>query len=286
MRDAASLLTPSDRSTLESAVGRYPFDVRVLTSTDYADQPSFSRYVGAQVSEPNMVVVGIDPIHHHTQVHFGTGSRVAEGQWSSIERAGNADFKQTHWALGVVAILDQAAAATSGATPGSGSSSGSAPWIVGGVGLVLFCIALAVFAVVVFVALRWFTSSSGNSGYGGGYGPGPGYGPGYGGPGYGGPGYGPGYGGPGYGNSGIGPVGGGIIGAGVGGVVGYELGKMEGEEEERRRRASFDPGPSDGGGGGGSFDAGGGGSSWDTGGGDSGGGGGGGDSGGGGGSDW
>jgi hypothetical protein len=275
VRDSASLLTPADRHAIESAAERYPFDVRVLTTTDYADQPSFSRYVGAQVSAPDMVVVGIDPAHHHTQVHFGTGSRVDRSQWSSIERAGNPEFREGRWAAGVIAILDAASAATAGAPVGR-QSSGSAGWIIGAVVVV----AMGLFAIVVVALLvRWAMRSAG-SGYAN---PGPGYG--YG-PGYGGPGYGP---GPGYGGGqGIGPVGGGIIGAGLGGVAGYELGKLEGEREEReRRREEYDPGPSDSGdsGGGGSFDAGGGGSSWDSGG-DGGGGGGGGDSGGGGGSDW
>jgi hypothetical protein len=71
VRDSATALSAADRSQIESAVARYPFDVHVLTSTQYADQTAFSRYVHGQVNEPNVVVVGIDPVHHHTQVHFG-----------------------------------------------------------------------------------------------------------------------------------------------------------------------------------------------------------------------
>ena len=302
VRDTASVLSSDDRSQIESAVGRYPFDVRVLTSTTYADQAGFSRYVGSQVNAPNEVVVGIDPVHHHTQVHFGTGSRIAQSDWVAIERAGNSQFHDSRWAAGVIAILDQASiAAGSGASSspsGSSSSSGGHGWAIGGVLMLLFVIAIPVIIIIAIVSvIRRFTGGSSGPSYGGpGYG---GNGPGYGG---GGPGYngGPGYGGggPGYGGGGgMGPVGGGLIGAGLGGVAGYELGKMEGERENRHESGGggfFDSGSSNNDSGGSSnYDAGGGGSSWDSGGGggDSGGGGddsggGGGDSGGGGGSDW
>ncbi len=274
VRDSASLLTASDRSQIEAAASRYPFDVRVLTTSQYPDQAAFSRYVHAQVNEANEVVVGIDPVNHHTQVHFGTGSRVASSQWGTIERAGNGDFKASRWATGVIAILDQAAAAAGGSPAATPSTSSSSGFAAGGI-----IVLLLIFILLIVMVIRRLTGGS-RPGYGGaGYG-----GAGYGGPGYGGPG--PGYGGPGYGGGGMGPVGGGLIGAGLGGVAGYELGKMEGEREAGRDDAGggiFDGGSSNDGGGGGSFDAGGGGSSWD-GGGDSGGGGG--DSGGGGGSDW
>ncbi len=277
VHDSAGLLTGSDRRAIESAAARCPFDVRVLTSTDYADQGAFSRYVGAQVSEPNMIVVGVDPAHHHTQVHFGTGTRVAESQWSNIERAGNVDFRSARWAPGVAAILDAASGAATdmASVPARRSPGSGGGWPIG----VVLLLVLGV-VVAVGLAIRRAMSSGGPS-----YGPGPGgyggYGPGY--PG-GGQGYAP---GPGYGGGGgIGAVGGGLIGAGVGGLAGYELGKLEGENEERererpRRDEYVDPGASEGGDDG-SFDAGGGGSSWDDGGGgDTGGGG-----DGGGGSDW
>jgi hypothetical protein len=291
VKDTAAVLSSADRSQIQAAVARYPFDVRVLTSSAYADQAGFSRYVGAQVNEANEVVVGFDPVHHHTQVHFGTGSHVAQSSWGGIERAGNNDFRDSRWGAGVVAVLDQASAAVtmSGAAPPDTSSSSGSFFGFGSLIALLIVVALPIIGIMVIVAIARRLMGGPRVGYGG---------PGYGGPGYGGPGYGgggPGYGGPGYGGGGgMGPVGGGLIGAGLGGVAGYELGKMEGERER-----GGDNGGGFGGGssndGGGSFDAGGGGSSWDGGGGgDSGGGGdfggGGGDSGGGdsggGGSDW
>ncbi len=281
VRDTAAILTVADRTQLEAAAARAPFDVRVLTSSAYADQAGFSRYVGGQVNEANEVVVGVDPVHHHTQVHFGTGSRIAPSEWTAIERAGNGAFRDARWAPGIVAILDQATTAVgTGPTTAAPASSGSG-LAIGGIVVLLLVIAVPVLLILAVVAFirRATRGSLGGPGYAG---------PGYGGPGYGGPG--PGYGG-GYGQGGMGPVGGGLIGAGLGGVAGYELGKMEGEREAGRGEGGgggfFDSGSSTNDSGGSSFDAGGGGSSWDSGGGggDSGGGGGG-DSGGGGGSDW
>ena len=180
VRDTAGMLSSGDRNQIESVVSRYPFDVRLLTSSAYADQGAFSRYVGSQVNEANEVVIGLDPVHHHTQVHFGTGSHIASSSWPAIERAGNSSFHDGRWGAGVIAILDQAAGSvgTGGATSASPVSSKSSSGM-GGILLVLFVIAIPVIGIMVVVAvIRRFTR-------------GPGYGsPGYGGPGYGGPGYG------------------------------------------------------------------------------------------------
>lgn len=276
LRDSAKILTNSDRSELEAVAGRAPFDVRVLTSTAYADQGAFSRYVGGQVNEANEIVIGIDPEHHHTQVHFGTGSHVARSDWAQIERAGNSAFRDTHWAAGVSSIIGQASSAVRPGVPGEAgrtAESGHGGWLAGGLMGLFFAVGVPILALFLLISLlrRLFGGRAapvyGGSGYGG---------PGYGGPGYGGPGYGGGY----PGGGGMGPVGGGLIGAGLGGLAGYELGKMEGEREAHsgeRHHGGFDnDSRADE-----SFDAGGGGSSWD-----SGDGGGGGSDSGGGGSDW
>jgi hypothetical protein len=279
LQDTASLFTSADRSQIQAAVARYPFDARVLTTSAYPDQQAFSRFIGGQVNEANEVVIGIDPVHHHTQVHFGTGSHVASGQWTSIERAGNGSFHGGQWAAGVIDILDLASSAvTTSGTSATPASSGGHAFAFGGLVFLFFIIAVPILFIMMVVGLiRRMTRGSfsgpsyGSPGYGGG---GPGYGGG--GPGYGGPGY-----GGGYQQGGMGPVGGGLIGAGLGGVAGYELGKAAGERENNKGGGGgfFDSGSSGGGSGGSSFDAGGGGSSWDS-------GGGGGDSGGGGGSDF
>jgi hypothetical protein len=281
VRDEAQVFTPGDTEQLRAIVAKAPFDARLVTTTSYADQPGFSRFVGTLVSEPNMVVLGIDPTHHHVQVHFGTGSHIPQASWPAIERAGNDAFKRAAWEEGGADIFRAAATAVStggGAAAPVTSPAGDSGGSLLGMGLIVMLVIgvifVAIVAAVLFAIFRRRSPGYGSVGYGGGapY------------PGGGGPYYGPG------GTRGaMGPLGGGLIGAGLGGVAGYELGKMEGEREQR----GYDQGGFGAGGGGsstsgnGSFDAGGGGSSWDDsgssgGGGSDFGGGGGGDSGGGG----
>ncbi len=261
LRDEARVFSPGDADELRGVVAHAPYDARLVTTTAYADQASFSRFVGTLVSEPDMVVVGIDPVHHHVQVHFGTGSHIPQAAWPGIERAGNDDFRRGAWEQGSADIFRAASSAAAQA----GFSGTTSPAQASGVSwtgpLLLLLLVGGVIVAVVLFARRRSPGYVDPGGYGAGpYAGGPGPYPG------GGPYYGAGM--P-PGGGGIGPVGGGVIGAGLGGVVGYELGKMEGEREERARDRGnvgvFDnSGTTDyGGGGGGSFDAGGGGSSWD-----------------------
>jgi hypothetical protein len=252
VRDEGRVLSSEDVNRLRSVVAAAPFDARFVVTSEYPDAQDLSRYVASLVAEPNMVAVGLDPQHHHVQVHFGTGSRVARSAWPAIERAGNDAFRKGDWAGGASAIFREAGAAVGGsgeAVPVAGGS----PSLIGPGLLILIVVA----AIGVAGYFAWKRSTA--------YGP-PGR-PGYGPPPYGGPGYpmGPPQGG------GMGPLGGGLIGAGLGGLAGYELGRMEGEREGRGRDLGSNEGQGSGGGvdndGGGNFDEGGGGSSWDDGGG-------------------
>lgn len=268
IRDEAHVLAPGDADRLRSQVASAPFDARLVFTSDYAEATDLSRFVGSLVDEPNMVVVGVDPRHRHVQVHFGIGSGIARSERPAIETAGTGDFRNGDWAGGAGAIFRTAAQSVTGGSsaqpqgtraPSSGFGSPLAWLLLVGGGI---------------AALAWFARRQ--AGYGamsrppyGGYGAGPG--------GYGAGPYGGGYGPP---SGGMGPVGGGIIGAGLGGLAGYELGKLEGEraERDRERIIEDDRGVPDNnyddGGGGSSWDDGGGGSGWgDGGGGDSGGGG-------------
>jgi hypothetical protein len=270
LRDEAHVFSPGDADELRATIARSPFDARLVTTTAYADQPSFSRYVGSLVSEPDMVVVGIDPTHRHVQVHFGTGSHIPQAAWPGIERAGNDAFHRGAWEEGSAAIFRAAASSvtsTGGSTSPAASPSSQGTSFLGP--LMLLLIVGGVIAVIVLFARRRAQYYQGGPGtYGGGPYPG-GPGPYQGGGPYYGPGAPPG--------GGMGALGGGLIGAGLGGLAGYELGKMEGEREERTREqggfGSFDAGDSSSSSNDGSYDAGGGGSSWDGGGGDGGGGG-------------
>jgi uncharacterized membrane protein YgcG len=263
VRDEAHTLSAGDIQRLRSIVGGTPFDARLVVTTEYPQAQDLSRLVGSLVTEPDMVVAGLDPEHRHVQVHFGNGSHIPRGAWPAIEAAGNDAFRHGDWAGGAAAIFRAASGAVTSAPDDGRSTEVARPSLFGPV-LLLVIVAGAIGIAVHFARRRAMYGSYGAQGYG----PGP-YPPG---------GYPPGYpmGPP---QGGMGPVGGGLIGAGLGGLAGYELGKLEGEREGRDR----DPGV---GGGGASapddnFDAGGGGSSWDDGGGGGGFDGGGGDSGGG-----
>jgi hypothetical protein len=255
VRDDAHALSAEDISRLKHVVDSEPFDARLLVTGESTSQEDLSRVVGSLVSEPDMVVVGLDPRHHRVQVHFGEQSGIAQAAWSGIERAGNDAFRQGDWAAGAAAIFETAAARVQTAgTPGMPAAPAAGRPSLLGPGLLLLVLAGIIGAAVLFSRRRAMGSSYG---YDAGYGP-----PGYGSGGY----YGP------PGGGGMGPVGGGLIGAGLGGLAGYELGKMEGEREERERDGNYgsrDYGSNDDGG---NYDAGGGGSSWDDGGGSDGGG--------------
>jgi hypothetical protein len=281
--DDAGVLTPSQLATLRSRAQGYDFDVRVITSSSYASKSDLGGYVHRFVTEPNLVVVGLDPVHRHVSVHFGTGTRIADSEYQTIESAGVASFKDSDWGGGVVAILDRAEKAV-----GTGTGEGHRTAAVGGQRSsegggfgILFWIVLIVGGIGV---LAWLARRRrANVPPGGGYGPpmgGGGYGPPMGGGGYGGPPMGPSYGGG--GGSGIG---GNIASAGIGGLVGYEIGKEVAEshhhgygEEGSRERGGFggnEPRERDAGGDSaepGNYDAGGASGGWDdsSGGGDSG----------------
>jgi hypothetical protein len=253
IRDEAHVLAPDDAARLRSVVASAPFDARFVVTTDFPDEQDLSRYVRSLFSEPNQVVVGVDPKHHHVQVRFGIGSRVPQAAWSAIERAGNDAFRRGDWEGGAASIFNEAARA---AAPGGAPLAPGArenPSLMGP-GTVVLIVAgiLGIGLLASFLRRRSVPPFVGPGG-----------------PGYGGPPYPGGYG---YGGvppqGGMGSLGGGLLGAGLGGLAGYELGKAAGERERDIGRGGENQGGNfDSGGGGVGFDAGGGGSDWDDGGG-------------------
>jgi len=113
LRDEAQILTPADAAQLKASVAQAPFDARLVTTTNYADPAGFSRFVGMMVSEPNMVVVGIDPQHHRIEVQFGTATRIPEADRPAIERAGDEAFERRAWEEGGVDVFRAATVAVS-----------------------------------------------------------------------------------------------------------------------------------------------------------------------------
>jgi uncharacterized membrane protein YgcG len=262
VRDEAHLLSAGDVHKVQSVVSGAPFDARLVVTSEYPQALDLGRMVGSLVTEPNIVVVGLDPEHRHVQVHFGNGSHISRASWPAIESAGNDAFRHSDWAGGV-AVIFRAASAAVADVPGGRATDAARPSLFGPV-LLLMLVAGAIGIAVHFARKRAMYGSS--------YGGGPGYGPRPYPPGA----YPPGYpmGPP---QGGMGPLGGGLIGAGLGGLAGYELGKLEGEREGRDRdrgggASAPDENFDEGGGGGSSWDDGGGGGGFDGGGGDSGGG--------------
>jgi hypothetical protein len=257
IRDEAHVLSADDAARLRAEALSAPFDARLVVTSEYADAQDLSRHIGSLVTEPNEIVVGLDPRHRHVQVHFGSGSRIPRSAWPAIEKAGNDEFRRGDWEGGAAAMFRAASEAVviSPATDIPRPDAAVRPSLIGP-GTLLLIVAGAIGLAVYFARRRSA------------YGPPPGYGP-SGDPRYGG---GPPFAGPGYPpqGGGLGPLGGGLIGAGLGGLSGYELGKLEGEREGRQLEQAPDrAGPladSDG-----NFDEGGGGSSWDNDGGDFGG---------------
>ncbi len=280
VRDPSDMLTAQDEAGLRDAARAWPFDARVVVTSEMPSRASLDRYVGAQVSEPNMVVVGVDPTHRFTSVHFGTGTRIARDRFSAIENAGDQWFRAGQWRSGVEAIFTSANGAVGSAAAGeitnrdavgatSNREAPSFPW-----GLMLLGIGGVIVVVMVFRAMRNRQAMGGAYGgdpYRAQQGPGP-----YGQPGGYPPGYGPNY-GPGYGPQQGSGLGAGLIGAGLGGVAGYALGSAMANRDEHHgsdysggsdhSSSNYDAGGSSSGwdGGGGDFgggDAGGGGGDW------------------------
>jgi hypothetical protein len=234
--DDAGVFSAGQLSTLRRQVDGYDFDVRLVTTSSYTSKSDLGGYVHRFVTEPNIVVIGLDPQHHHVSVHFGTGTGIPDSAFKPIESAGIPSFKDADWTGGVTAILDRAeksvehrGGASSGpvrtVSPGAVSSgpshgAGGLFWLVVLGGGLVFLIWL--------IARRRSPGVPPAAGYGP---PGGGGGPPMGG--YGG--YGPpagGYGAPPAGSgSGLGA---GLVGAGVGGLIGYELGKEVAEHHHRR----------------------------------------------------
>ena len=223
--DDAGVLTPSQLAAVRSRAQGCDFDVRVITTSSYASKSDLGNYVHRFVTEPNLVVIGLDPVHRHVSVHFGTGTRIADSEFKAIESAGVASFKDGDWAGGVDAILDRAekAVGTGGGrrAPAGGTA---APASESGGGLGLFGI-VAIVGVLGLVV--WLVARRRSSGPVGGYGPPMGGGPPMRG-GYGMPPTGPQYGG----GSGMG---GNIVSAGLGGLVGFTRSARRSGEGHHRR---------------------------------------------------
>jgi hypothetical protein len=272
-----------DATRVQNEAATLPDPVAVYTTTKFADDSAaFDRETQSKVSGPTVIVIAINTQSRHLAIRTGNRSRVTQGAARSATQAFTGTFRgNSDYTASTISALDsmRTAIRDSGAAPARNSRTQRRSGVSGYLsGCVCLLIVGGIIALIVFLIRR-----AGGRGAGGGRGApgGRGWAGGRGWPGGrrfgGGRGYGPqGYdGGAGYGSSGVNPWVAGGAGAVAGGVLGYELGRMEGERESHEH-GGYGGGYNDSGYGGGGADAdfGGGGGS-DFGGGDFGGGGGG-----------
>jgi hypothetical protein len=229
-------------TTVQHDAATLPVGVYIWATTQDADSKSvFDTDVRNKVNTTFPIVIGINTQSHHESIQVSSQAGLSQRAALAAESSANGAFLSTihsshDYTKAVTAALDNLrngfAVAHRGGVPVQRVPAQPAGF---GVGLLLFMMLIVgVIAVVVIMARR-----RRRSGFGAGpsmvvgrppMGTYPDYGPSYGGPSYGGPSYG----GPGY-RSGMGAGTAGAIGAVGGGLLGYELGKMHGEEQQFRR---------------------------------------------------
>ncbi len=168
--DDAGVLTPSQLATVGSRTQGYDFDVRLVTSSSYASKSDLGAYVHRFVTAPNLVVIGLDPVHRHVSVHFGTGTRIADSEFKTIESAGVDSFKGSDWAGGVVAILDRAEKAVGtggGQRVAPVGTAGTAPASGGGFSFFWIIAIVGVIGLLFWIVSRRRGAGSPVGGYGG-----------------------------------------------------------------------------------------------------------------------
>src|SRR5262245_6065265 len=79
--DDAGAFTAKQLESVRRQTEGYAFDVRLVTSSSYATKSDLGGYVHRFVTEPNLVVIGLDPVHRHVSVHFGTGTGIADSEF-------------------------------------------------------------------------------------------------------------------------------------------------------------------------------------------------------------
>ncbi|MBX5448508.1 hypothetical protein [Thermogemmatispora sp.] len=280
--DGAGVL---DKARVQSEGAKLPYPLAIYTTNSFSgSQADFEARTQSHVTNSRLIVIAIDTVHHWMYIKSGSqvplSHSAAEDAYNAFkDNYNNGDY--TGATLAAIRSLESSLAAARSNEGGSPASSGTGGFLSGGLGT-LCCIGLLVLIIggIVFAVVRR------RSGQGWGWGwnrpapsepyevPPAGSYPGY--P-YQGPyqgGYPPNYYPPNQGG-GMNPWAAGGLGALGGGLIGYELGKMAGEEEARQHEAGFAGDPGGGGGpdfGGGDFGGGAGGDFGGGGGGDFGGG--------------
>ncbi|GHO43619.1 hypothetical protein [Ktedonospora formicarum] len=278
-----------DRGRVMSEAQSLPYNLTIYTINNFSGSKSaFQNQVKSKVSSKNEIVMAILTTQHYLWFAGGSDVKISSSQYTDATKAFSSNFGSNNYTNGTIAAIGSLRNASGGNFMGIGGGNpvNSSSGLCCCIGL----IALLIIGAFVFARRRRGGGGNGGGFFGGGRGFGGGNGwfgrrnapppGGYGYDQYGQP-YPPNYN---QGGGGMNPWAAGGLGAAAGGLLGYELGRNQGEHERRDEGYNDNNGDFGGGNeGGGDF---GGGNDW--GGGDSGGGGdwggGGGDFGGG--SDW
>lgn len=230
-------LVQNDAATLP--VGVYIW----ATTQDAASKSTFDTDVRNKVSATFPVVLGINTQSRHESIQIGSQAGISQNAARVAESNANSTFVATmqssrDYTSAVTAALDNLRTTLTAAHRGRAPAQRVVPHSVG-IGLLPIILVLGALVAVIVLLRRRIRSGFGRSMTGsmsGGPPPMGSY-----------PDYGPPYGQP-Y-RSGMGPGAAGTIGAVGGGLLGYELGKMQGEEQQFRQdqmmydrdRSQYDP---------------------------------------------
>ena len=233
IQDDANVL---NATTVQNEAATLPVPIQIWTTTqDAANKSTFGNDVRAKVTSAFPVVLGINTQAHHETLQIGSAAGLSQNAAIAAEQSANSAFDNTmksanNYTTAVTSALTSLNSSLAARGNGSGSraASGTNKSPVGA--FVTFGLIVVVLIIIIAALRRLFRPARrmrdrvmGGPPMGGfnqaGYGPPPGYGPGY---------------GPGY-NQGMSPGVAGGIGAVGGGLVGYELGKMAGENQQFRQ---------------------------------------------------
>jgi hypothetical protein len=223
-------------TVVQNEAATLPVGVYIWATTqDAASKSTFDTDVRNKVNSTFPVVIGINTQAHHESIQIGSQARVPQSTAVTAESAASSAFlasmQTSHdYTTAVTAALGKLRTGLVGANRGFVPGRRVAPHNSGG-GLlgIMIVLALVVFAVIMISRRRRQSGfRTGPPMMGSGPPPMDSYG------GYGG--YGPGY------RSGMSPGAAGAAGALGGGLLGYELGKMQGEEQQFRQDEMMDRG--------------------------------------------
>jgi hypothetical protein len=226
--DAAHVL--GDGSQVRNEAAKLPKPISIYTTSTFnGTKQQFDQQAKSHISSPNMIVMAIDTTSHHLVIVGGSNVQLTDSQYQDAIQSFVSNYKSGGYISGTLGAI-QTLHNYLGSAPVNGGNTNNggltAPTTSGGgfFSSLLFplcCIGLIILVIVGVL----FTVGRRMFGFGGRQRPvqqpfNQGYPPNYGGPGY---------------NQGPGmnPWAAGGLGAAAGGLIGYELGKEQGENQGR-----------------------------------------------------